>query len=242
MKYALISDVHGNLQALQAVLSDLRDTDIDELLFLGDAVGYGANPNEVVDIVDSECKVCIVGNHDASALGLTSTYNFNIYAKASIHYTISVLVPKSIDLMSTYRMSHQFDGILLTHATPSRPEAWKYCLTRRQAKSEFDHFDTQLCFTGHTHWPMIFSRGSQGNIGVEPPGDLLLKPDYKYLVNVGSVGQPRDGDHRAAYVIYDSDKKKLMYRRVAYDITSAQNAMAKAKLPRFLIDRLSSGR
>lgn len=242
MKLALISDVHGNLQALQSVLEDIGKIEHDRLLFLGDAVGYGANPNEVVELIAAECDVCIMGNHDACALGQTQIAYFNSYAKQALEFTMSILDPKSVQLISEYETIGQIDEILFTHATPSRPTEWNYCISPVQAAREFERFDTQACFIGHSHFPMIFSRNGSENVGLLPPSDVALEPDHKYLINVGSVGQPRDGDPRSCYVYFDTETRELTYRRVSYDIESAQKAMTGRGLPEYLIERLARGK
>jgi diadenosine tetraphosphatase ApaH/serine/threonine PP2A family protein phosphatase len=242
MKLALISDVHGNLQALQSVLEDIGKVEFDRLLFLGDAVGYGANPNEVVRLINTECDACIMGNHDACALGQTQIENFNSYAKQALEFTKSTLDSESLQLISEYGIIGRIDDILFTHATPGRPTEWNYCISIVQAAREFERFDVQACFIGHSHFPMIFSRNGNENVGMLPPSDVNLKPDHKYLINVGSVGQPRDGDPRSCYVHFDTDTRELTYRRVSYDIESAQHAMKERGLPEYLIERLARGK
>ncbi len=242
MKLALISDVHGNLQALQSVLEDIGRIEHDRLLFLGDAVGYGANPNEVVRLIATECDVCIMGNHDACALGLTQIDYFNSYAKQALEFTMSILDSESVRLISEYQTVGEMDEMLFTHATPSRPTDWNYCISAVQAAREFERFSTQACFIGHSHFPMVFSRNGSDTVGLLPPSDVTLKPDHKYLINVGSVGQPRDGDPRSCYVHFDTVTRELTYRRVSYDIESAQKAMTEKGLPDYLVKRLARGK
>lgn len=242
MKLALISDIHANLHALQAVLRDLEQQGVEAILFLGDAVGYGAYPNEVVQLLAERCQVRIMGNHDAGALGLIDSFLFNDYAREALDFTLSNLSEESRNTLGAAKMSYQLDEILLVHATPETPEQWRYCLTVRQAAQQFEHFESSICCIGHSHWPVVFCREADGSIAVEAPGAHTLEPDSRYLINVGSVGQPRDGNPRACYVIFDTDTRHLEFRRVEYDIAAAQQAMAAHNLPEFLIERIAGGR
>lgn len=242
MKLALISDVHGNLQALQAVLDDISGKNADEIAFLGDAVGYGANPNEVVDAVTQVCSIRILGNHDAYAIDRIDASDFNTYAQQALQFTRAVLNDRSRSLLAEFAMKYEAEEALLTHATPSDPQGWGYCLSAAQAARQFDHFDSQACFIGHSHFPVVFSRNGSDTVRMKPPQETPLEPNHKYLINVGSVGQPRDGDPRACYALIDSDQNKLSFRRVPYSIEAAQRAMKERGLPDFLIDRLARGR
>jgi predicted phosphodiesterase len=242
MRYAIISDIHGNLQALKAVLTDIDEQKIEQTFFLGDAVGYGANPNEVVELLAHNCDVFIMGNHDAGVLGLTDSFLFNDYARKALSFTGSVLNESTKAVLSQFEMLHGLDDTLLTHATPDNPEEWRYCITPAQAAEQFEYFSEKFCFVGHSHWPIVFYKDSTGRVGAMPPGEFLIDPDSRYLFNVGSVGQPRDGDARACYVIFDKHHNRITYRRVSYDISAAQQAMAEQELPKFLIERLAGGR
>ncbi len=242
MKLAFLSDVHGNLQALQAVLQDLERAGAEAALFLGDAVGYGANPNEVVELIGQHCQVRIMGNHDAGALGLIDSLLFNDYARTALDYTDRTLSEKARQILGAAKMSYQLDEIFLVHATPEAPDDWRYCLTAHQAERQFEYFDSKLCCLGHSHWPVVFQQNPEGEVSVESPGEHKLRDNCRYLINVGSVGQPRDGNPRACYVLYDNDTRALQYRRVDYDIAAAQEVMAAHNLPEFLIERIAGGR
>jgi diadenosine tetraphosphatase ApaH/serine/threonine PP2A family protein phosphatase len=243
MIYALISDIHGNLEALTAVMDDIQNAaSVNEILFLGDAVGYGANPNEVLQVVNANCKVKIMGNHDYSALGLLDPNEFNPLAQSAISFSVSVLTPESRGILSSFRLKEQIGDLLLVHATPDAPECWYYCLSSAEASRQFDAFGEHVCFIGHSHQPTVFSLDEFGDIEILRDQDLHLASDCRYIVNIGSVGQPRDGDPRACYATYDTIAGRLKFRRVAYSIETAQEKMRAVDLPLFLIDRLAAGR
>lgn len=243
MIYALISDVHGNLEALTAVMDDIKKHGaIDEVLFLGDAVGYGANPNEVLQIINATCDVKLMGNHDYSALGLLDPADFNVYAQSGINFSVSVLTPQSQGILSSFRLIDRVGELLLVHATPDAPESWNYCLSAAEAGRQFDAFEEPICFTAHSHQPRTFRQDPLGESDLLNDQELELDDAYRYIINIGSVGQPRDGDPRACYVIYDTISQRLQYRRLSYDIEAAQDKMRAVDLPAFLIERLAAGR
>jgi diadenosine tetraphosphatase ApaH/serine/threonine PP2A family protein phosphatase len=243
MIYALISDVHGNLEALTAVMDDIRKYgSIDEIIFLGDAVGYGANPNEVLEIINANCPIRIMGNHDYSALGLLDPTEFNVYAQSGINFSVSVLTPQSRGILSSFRLIDKVGELLLVHATPDAPETWSYCLSSAEANRLFFTFDEPICFVAHSHQPVIFRQDCLGECDMLKEEELILTDDYRYIVNIGSVGQPRDNDPRACFTIYDTISQRLQYRRISYDIEAAQNKMRAVDLPAFLVERLAAGR
>lgn len=243
MIYALISDVHGNLEALTAVMDDIKEHGaIDEIFFLGDAVGYGANPNEVLQIINAHCHVKLMGNHDYSALGLLDPTEFNPYAQSGISFSVSVLTPQSQGILSSFRMIDRVGDLLLVHSTPDSPETWNYCLTSAEANRQFCCFDDPICFIAHSHQPLVFEQNPMGECEMIREQEMKLNDDCRYIINVGSVGQPRDCDPRACYVIYDTISQRLQYCRISYDIEKAQNKMRAVDLPAFLVDRLAAGR
>jgi predicted phosphodiesterase len=241
MKCAVISDVHGNLEALNAVLHDIGKRKADSVLFLGDAVGYGPDPNECVRTLMAACSVLLAGNHDWAAIGLTEKEYFNPHARAAIEWTAKVLDPdcaRSLGLFPlTYRRAE--DGLFLVHATPKEPRQWHYLMSLWDAEMTFECFDEKVCLLGHSHQPLIIERLPSGEM-VARRGETTFGRTERYIINVGSVGQPRDGDPRACYVIVTEDDVRL--HRVAYDIGETQRKMAEAGLPDPLIERLSRGR
>ena len=237
MRIAILSDIHGNLEAVQEVLQYLRDNGIDQVYCLGDTVGYGSNPNECLDLVAQSCSKVIMGNHDHAAIGLTSVNYFNDYAKLSTYWTFSVLSAGSRNFISSLDFSWQDDKIFLVHATPANPAMWRYVLTEQDAREEFEAFTPKVCFIGHSHFPVIFSK-NEGLIKVQK---YVLNEQDKYIVNVGSVGQPRDGNPQTCFCVYDTDNGQLEYVRLNYDAVLTRDKIIKAGLPVFLGDRLLNG-
>ena len=241
MRSAILSDVHANLEALEAVLQDADARKIENILFLGDAVGYGPDPNECVEILMKRCKVFLAGNHDWGVLGQTDITYFNEHARTAIEWTKGVLTKKNLKNLKSFLLQKELEkeDMLLVHSTPKEPEGWHYLLTLWDAEINFHYFSNKYCFIGHTHYPFIIER--------LPSGDLVTYKEKaskgemeRYIMNVGSVGQPRDGDPRASYAIVDDEKLEIV--RVPYDVESVQKKMSKAGLPSLLIERLATGR
>jgi predicted phosphodiesterase len=242
MRVAVISDVHANLEALQAVTQDIEKNNIEKVIFLGDAVGYGADPNKCVKRICDLCEINLLGNHDFVAMGLESPEHFNIMAKQSIYWTRKALKRKTIERMSDFEMEATFLDYHLVHSTPDDPAEWNYLLTEEDARKTFDSFTQGFCMVGHSHLPGIFCLRPDGQIDSLAAEDLQADPDCRYIINVGSVGQPRDGNKDACYLIADTEKNYFEYRRSPYDLQKAQEKMRKAQLPEFLITRLADGK
>jgi predicted phosphodiesterase len=239
-KYAVISDVHANAEALKSVLKDIQKRQIRNIFFLGDAVGYGPEPNESVELLKSECKILIAGNHDWGVLGLTETGSFNEYARIALAWTGEVLTAKNHEILRTSPLKYEISGmdITLVHATPYDPEKWQYLLTLPDAEISFKHMHTGICFVGHSHRPFIVEMSPSGELKTDK--QVMHKTeDSRYIINTGSIGQPRDGDPRACYALVDESSIELV--RVGYDIQSTQKKMSEAGLPHILIERLSLG-
>jgi predicted phosphodiesterase len=240
--YAIISDVHANLEALQAVLAEIEKGDIDSLLFAGDCVGYGPDPNDCMELLRKHASHMIAGNHDWGTVGLTELRDFNAHAQVAIDWTREVLSRQNFsflhDLPLTEKISAGSD-IFLVHGTPKEPEQWHYFLFEYDAKANFQYFDQQVCFLGHSHIPFIVERSPQGKTR-SFYARAEVKDQCRYIVNVGSVGQPRDGNPEASYVLFKDDVIEI--KRVSYDILLTQKKMKKAGLPSYLINRLSKGR
>lgn len=241
MRIAVISDVHANLEALTAVTQDIERSQIERVFFLGDAVGYGADPDRCIKVICDLCEIKLLGNHDYVALGLESAEGFNLMAKESIMWTQKTLKRKSIERLSDFEMESTFLDYYMTHASPEHPSEWNYIFTEIDAQRAFESFTQTFCLIGHSHIPGIFDRTPEGTIGFSSPESLTAQPDHRYIVNVGSVGQPRDGNRDAGYVIIDTEKQHFEFRRIPYDLAAAQKKMRKAQLPEFLISRLASG-
>lgn len=242
MKIAVYSDVHGNLEALTAVLKDMKRESPDKSYFLGDSVGYGPNPNECVEIIRETSEVVLAGNHDWAAVGLTDQTNFNPHALESLKWTIKTLTDANKAYLKTLSPSAMAGNVQLAHSTPVAPEEWRYILTIQDAMDNYSALKKNLCFVGHSHQPVIMEYVDASNL--VPIRDLYktLEVNRKYLINVGSVGQPRDSNRDACYLVYDEKERNVEYRRVEYDFTKTQKKMTKLKLPEYLIRRLGEGR
>jgi predicted phosphodiesterase len=240
MRYAVMSDVHANNEALLSVLKDIKTLGINNTVFLGDAVGYGPDPNECVRILSNECCSLIAGNHDWAVLGLTDITYFNPHAKAAIEWTQQTIDDDCTLLLKRLPLSQTIENkeILLVHATPYEPAQWHYLYSLEDAKRGFESFHCRFCLIGHSHEPVIIEQRSAGQISVYEK-EAKANSSSRYIINVGSVGQPRDGDPKAAYVIIDDDA--MMIRRVPYDIKKTQKKMKRFRLPSRLIERLSMG-
>jgi diadenosine tetraphosphatase ApaH/serine/threonine PP2A family protein phosphatase len=241
MKFALISDVHGNLEALESVIRDIEKQGAEKIHFLGDALGYGCNPNECVRLVDKHCEIKLLGNHDYAAMGLESTEHFNQLARASMDWTMTQIKSKTVRILADFDLDAVFLDYYLVHSSPTEPDKWRYILSPEQAVHHFNSFTQSICFIGHSHYPTYFELDAEGWIAQRSRNVLECVEDRKYIINIGSVGQPRDSDPRACYVIVDTEKNRIEYRRVEYDIEKTQEKMRKANLPDFLIERLTIG-
>jgi len=241
LRYAIISDIHGNLEAFEAVLKGLKGERYDLLLCLGDLVGYGPNPNECCQLMRETGGIVIAGNHDWAAVEKTGIEYFNTFARMAIRWTSEVLDEENRAYLSGLPLRWTEMGLLLVHSSPSEPSLWNYILSPQEACQEFRTFSERVCLIGHSHQPIVFSQQGE-NCQQNGFDGLKLKPNLRYIINVGSVGQPRDGDPRAAACIYDSKRNSVELRRYSYDVNRTQEKMAKVKLPVYLADRLSLGR
>jgi diadenosine tetraphosphatase ApaH/serine/threonine PP2A family protein phosphatase len=242
MTILLISDVHANLEALEAVLAD--SPAFDRVWFLGDAVGYGPDPNGCVDRLRAlEPQVWLAGNHDWAALGRLDTSTFNPEARFAADWTDRALRDDVRAFLEDVepRQDRPDDGATLVHGSPRHP-IWEYIVDAGIAAENFEAFETPLCLYGHTHVPIVFEEGVDGAARVAYTLSKPLKLEgLRALVNPGSVGQPRDGDPRASYALLDLDARCITFRRVAYDIKAVQKKILAAGLPHRLAARLDYG-
>jgi predicted phosphodiesterase len=241
MQTLIISDIHANLTALEAVLSNAGE--IDSVWCLGDLVGYGPDPNECIECIKKLPNlVCLMGNHDAAVLNQIDTDSFNPEARQTIIWTQNVLIPENRAFLKNLPEKIQLDQVTLAHGSPRQP-VWEYLLDTYTATRSFNYFDSEFCFVGHTHLPFIFQlddNQSSAQLTIPTPNEKIeLFP--RAILNAGSVGQPRDRDARAAYAIYDTEQNTWHYRRVMYDIAEVQKRMETAGLPNRHIQRLTSG-
>jgi diadenosine tetraphosphatase ApaH/serine/threonine PP2A family protein phosphatase len=240
MRYAVLSDIHGNLEALEAVLADAAPR-TDALLCLGDVVGYGADPGPCLDLVGERAAAMVGGNHEHGVAGLLPLDWFNRHARAAAEWTRDRLDEDRRAYLASRPLVAHVEDATLVHASPHRPEEWDYLVTAHDGFEVFPAFATRLCFVGHSHRPAVWSIGSSGPAWEPGVVDVVLEAGRRYLVNVGSVGQPRDRDARAAYAVWDLDARRVTVRRVAYDVATARGKIVAAGLPRLLADRLPVG-
>lgn len=241
MRIAIISDIHANQPALEAVMVDAGD--VDEYWCLGDMVGYGPNPNECIDMLRRTKHVCIAGNHDWAAIGRVSTADFNADASAAIDWTVARLTEDSRRYLENLPLTIENHDITLAHGSPRDP-IWEYIIYPNTAQANLGHFATPSCFVGHTHLPVVFSCHAPAGpcTNVDPACDEPFPlDDGRKVINPGSVGQPRDGIRDASYMILDLDVRTGQYRRVPYDVEETQRRMQVANLPSRLWMRLSYG-
>ena len=240
MRFAIFSDLHANLEATEAVLADAREHDCTDFVCLGDVVGYNANPHECVEIVQKiECPV-VKGNHDEQATLAGSSRSFNALAETAINWTREHLTDQDKEWLRVLPLTRQVRDFTIVHATLDTPAQWGYAFNYLDAAASLACQQTTVCFFGHTHVAGAFVRDD----GVKKMkiDQLTIEETKKYFINVGSVGQPRDGDWRAAYCIYPIENNVVEQRRVKYDLAAAQKKIIQAGLPRLLADRLELGR
>jgi diadenosine tetraphosphatase ApaH/serine/threonine PP2A family protein phosphatase len=240
MRFAIFSDIHSNLEAFEAVLADARDNNCTDFVCLGDVVGYNANPHECVERVrEMDCPV-VKGNHDEQASLLESSRDFNEMAEAAIQWTRDNLSDADKEWLRDLKLQRQVRDFTIVHATLDTPDQWGYVFNNLDAAASFTYQHTPVCFFGHTHVPMAFIRDE--GVQRRPIDKLRIEPGKKYFINVGSVGQPRDGDWHAAYCIYHIESNLVEQRRLKYDLETAQKKITDAGLPRLLAERLALGR
>lgn len=242
MRYAILADIHGNLAAFQAVLDDARDHGgFDEIWCLGDVVGYGPEPHQCIELLRSFKHLCIAGNHDWAAIGNMDTSDFNPVAAQACHWTASQLTEEDIAYLKALPLTLVQGNCTLAHGSPREP-IWEYLLSLEQARENLDHFTTAYCLVGHSHVPLVFEQTGHGMAyRVLNDGVKIELGESRLIINPGGVGQPRDGDPRAAYAIYDSETHTIFHYRAEYDIAVTQRKMAEHGLPLSLILRLSHG-
>jgi diadenosine tetraphosphatase ApaH/serine/threonine PP2A family protein phosphatase len=246
MRIGIFSDVHANIEALSAVVEALRRESPDVMYCLGDVVGYGASPNECADLVRSVAKVTILGNHDAAVAGRMDYSYYYEAARRALDLHASVLTPENLTWLRALPYKHVVGdtGVHLCHGSPVRIEEFDYIFAPEQARDCLSIFPElgHITLIGHSHLCKVFELSSDDVTELQgPPRSFTLRPDRKYIVSVGSVGQPRDYDNRASFVLYDSEAKKFEFRRVEYDIEGAAQKIFDASLERNFGHRLFIG-
>ncbi len=239
---AVISDIHANLEALEAVLADAAREGAKRIICLGDVVGYGADPNRCVELVHEKAAVTVIGNHDAAILDEQGADNFNYVARAAIVWTREQLTPENLEILRGLPVEHVEGGARFVHSSPDSPLDWNYVLTESDARAAFDSFGEAICFIGHSHVPARVILNADGTIEVVHEMDFRVPEDGRSLVNVGSVGQPRDGNPHASYALFDAASRRVIAKRVEYDRVAAAAKIMDAGLPDVLARRLALGR
>ncbi|MGB1130737.1 MAG: metallophosphoesterase family protein [Haloferula sp.] len=240
MRIAIFGDIHANLEALEAVLADADEQGCTDYICLGDIVGYNADPAACLERVrELDCPT-IKGNHDEDASGQHSLDTMNPVAAAALEWTREQLSEEQRTWLRRLRMVRQIEDFTVVHSTLDQPSNWNYVTNRFDAMSNFSYQFTQVCFHGHTHVPRVYIKGSK--VEEVPAESIGIEERSKYFINVGSVGQPRDGDWRASYAIYDLEHKLVVFRRIEYDIETTQAKIRDAGLPEMLAERIAEGR
>ncbi|MEM7816793.1 MAG: metallophosphoesterase family protein [Candidatus Aenigmatarchaeota archaeon] len=247
MIYGIFSDVHSNLEAFEIVLNFYKKEKIEHFIFLGDIVGYGANPKEVISLLKKINSIYIAGNHDWATIDKLDLRYFNIYAKEAIVWTKSILEEEDLLFLNTFSLVYEGENFYCVHSSLDIPSQFKYISEPNEAWSNFSLMKKEILFIGHTHRTEIYHLDNDtlyyyniNTILKNKEAKFFLK-EGKYIVNVGSVGQPRDGDHRASLCIYDSVEKMLTFKRLEYNIKKASEKILKKGLPKVLASRLYFG-
>ncbi|MCX8015046.1 MAG: metallophosphatase family protein [candidate division WOR-3 bacterium] len=242
MLLGIFSDVHSNLEALTATINFFLTKPIDKFLFVGDLVGYGASPNECIELVKKLNCIVVAGNHDFGVLGKTDIEYFNDYARWAIEWTAKQLNESAKDYLNSLPLENKYDDIFLVHSSPAEPASWRYIFTLQQAITQFEFFKEQICLVGHSHCPFIVEKNNINEVKLITDNKIKIKESHRYLINVGSVGQPRDGDNRACVGVLDVNEKVFEMYRIPYDINLAQQKIINAGLPKLLAYRLALGK
>jgi len=241
MKYGIISDIHGNLEALTAVLEKCKEFGVEEYICVGDIVGYNANPSECLEIVRAlPLAVVVKGNHDEEASIESNLAEFNEQASQAILWTRNQLSSDQKKYLSDLPFKSRVGRITVVHASLDDPEEWGYVMDSYAAEASMSYQFSQVCFYGHTHVPMAFDR-EHGEVKMLESASFIVEPGHKYLVNPGSVGQPRDKDYRASFAIYDTEACEISVHRIDYDVKSTQEKILGTELPERLAERLELG-
>jgi diadenosine tetraphosphatase ApaH/serine/threonine PP2A family protein phosphatase len=241
LRYAIVSDVHGNLESLERALSIAAPDDV--VVSLGDVVGYGPNPNECIAVLRERARHAVLGNHDLAAVENFGVENFNRAARAAIGWTQGVLDDSSRAWLNLLPYELRFPDFLLVHGAPV--SYFEYILDKDGAARAFDRTDAPIVFVGHTHIAEYWVRDAEGPIGhrhMQHGGELTIEEGKRYIIDVGSVGQPRDLNPQASLVLYEPERRRVEWIRYDYPIGEVQRKMREAHLPSYLVERLSAGR
>jgi diadenosine tetraphosphatase ApaH/serine/threonine PP2A family protein phosphatase len=242
MRHAVISDIHGNLEAFESVLNAVSEEMADDYFFVGDVIGYGADPKGCIKLLKSlNPAVSIAGNHEWGALGKLDVSYFSETARDAVTWVSKILDDEEKEYLGSFPLVYQDEKVTLVHGTLNMPEEFYYIFDVEDAYVTLSQMSNALCFVGHSHVPGIFSF-EHNKVEYLESTELKMDSEIRYLVNVGSIGQPRDGDPRASFAIYDDEELTIKLKRVEYDVKKAQEKILKAGLPAKLAERLSEGR
>ena len=242
MRALIVSDVHSNLEAFQGVIEDAESRGgFDQIWSLGDLIGYGPDPGSCIDLMRRHDHLGVAGNHDLASIGKLGLEAFNPYAAAANRWTATQLTEEHVEYLSGLDLRLELDQFTVVHGSPRDP-VWEYVVSVGSAVASFSHFDTYRCLVGHSHIPFICRRVGEGAVFLEFPLDTPIRLGTdRLIINPGGVGQPRDGDPRASYAIYDSAEEAVVHHRVEYDIPTTQEKMRRHGLPDYLVERLTQG-
>jgi predicted phosphodiesterase len=238
MKIAVISDIHANLEALQVCLAKIDELKPDKLVCLGDLVDYCAQPNECIELVKKNADVVLLGNHDEAQFNFEQAEGFNDYAYISSVHTRSVIKPEYVEYFQMLPYTYSTENLLFVHASPRYPELYKYVLNTASAEAEFRSFSEKICFIGHSHRPVIFKERDSNVYETESVND---SGDTRYIINVGSTGQPRDGNPKLSFGFIDTERFKYCNYRLDYPVEITHKKIIDENLPVFLADRILKG-
>ncbi|MDD4876246.1 MAG: metallophosphoesterase family protein [Dehalococcoidales bacterium] len=244
MRYAIIADIHANLAAFKAVLNDIeRQGGVEELWCLGDIVGYGPDPSQCIELLRQYKHVCVIGNHDMAVIGKLNITELNPEAAVVCRWTEQQLSTEDIDYLGNLPSVIEKDNFTLVHGSPRQPVR-EYLMSISGANENFSYFKTQFCLVGHSHIPALFRYRADDTCLSTPlmPNIKVILGKNRFIINPGSVGQPRDNDPRASYAIYDDGAEMIIPYRVRYDTSVTQDRMAQCNLPVRLVARLGKGR
>jgi len=239
MILAVISDIHANREALDAVMDSIERRSVDKIICLGDIVNYGIDFDYCIDVVRKWTDVCLLGNHDSTVIGRDPLWNMNLEAQKSAQWTAEHISIEKKAYLGNLRLTHAENNGLFVHGSPGLPEQWDYIINWFDAESQFDNFQENLCFIGHSHAPAVYDQQERGLFYRE--GIFQLASDRKFIINVGSVGQPRDQDPRACYVLINVEMGTIEFVRINYDVMKASQKIASISVSDFNAQRILVG-
>ncbi len=240
MRYGIFSDVHNNLEAFETALKFYKKERIDKFIFNGDIIGYCANPKECISLLESLKPVCVVGNHDWAVIGRFDLNYFNNYAKEALLWTRNVLSGQELDYLKTFVLTYREGDFVCVHGSLESPAEFNYIIHAEDARRNFAQLDKKILFIGHSHRTESFCL-KEDKLSYSKEEMIKIKPKCKYIINEGSIGQPRDRDPRLSVCIYDSDDKVVKLKRLEYNIKKAADKILNKGLPNILATRLFQG-